>query len=129
MLLPRFAAYAAFDRRVSDWGSHWLDSETGAIWWSKDINGAKVAVVGANTAWLCQDDDDWGKLTPGREMLASAVREATKAKPDLLIVLGHHPLGALFGEGDVSDGDRVTRRLEQANALYLHGHRHRTQSS
>lgn len=129
MLLPRFAAYSAFDRKVSDWGSHWLESDAGAIWWSNDINGAKVAVVGVNTAWLCQDDDDWGKLTPGRQMLASAVRDATKTKPDLLVVLGHHPLGAFLGEGDVSDGDRVTRRLEQANALYLHGHRHRTQSS
>jgi hypothetical protein len=129
MLLPRFAAYAAFDRSVSDWGSDWLESENGAVWRSKTIHGTKVVVVGVNTAWLCQDDDDWGNLTPGREMVAEALREADKLKPDLLIVLGHHPLEALSGEGDMPDGERVTLRLEQASAVYLHGHRHRTRST
>lgn len=129
MLLPRFAPYASFDRRVSAWGTDWLESEAGSVWWWQTVNGVKVAVVGINTAWLCQDEDDWGKLTPGREMVAVAIREVEKTKPDLLFVVGHHPLGALFGEGDASDGDRVTRRLEQANAIFLHGHRHRSQSS
>lgn len=123
-LLPRFSAYAAFDARVSSWGSPWLESEAGSVWWSKEIKGAKVSVAGVNTAWFCQDDDDWGKLTPGRFLLERAIDEALKEKPDLLIVLGHHPLVALRVEGEPSDGQRVIERLKQANAIYLHGHLH-----
>ena len=92
VLLPRFTAYAAFDRSVSSWGVDWLRSDTGSVWWSREINGAKIAVVGINTAWLCQDDEDWGKLTPGRYLLERAIDEASKEDPVLLIVLGHHPL-------------------------------------
>lgn len=124
ILLPRFTAYAAFDQRVSAWGTNWLESEAGAIWWCKDIDGVKVAVVGVNTAWLCQDEHDWGKLSPGRYMLERAVDEAWAKKPDLLIVLGHHPLDALSVEGEPHDGRRVRERLKQANAVYLHGHLH-----
>lgn len=128
MLLPRFAAYAAFDGRVAVWDSNWLESEAGAVWWLKDINGTKVAVVGINTAWLCQDEHDWGKLTPGRYMLEKAVDEVRAKNPDLLIVLGHHPLDALSVEGEPVDGRRVRERLKQANAIYLHGHLHKSGS-
>jgi predicted MPP superfamily phosphohydrolase len=123
-LLPRFAAYAAFDQRVSDWGSAWLESDLGAVWWCKKVNDVKLAIVGCNTAWLCQDEEDWGKLTPGRYMIERAIEEAQKQKPDLLIVLGHHPLDALSVEGPPGDGQRVRDRLMQANAIYLHGHLH-----
>jgi metallophosphoesterase superfamily enzyme len=124
IVLPRFFAYAAFDRRVSVWKPNWLESEIGAVWWLQEINDAKVAVVGVNTAWLCQDDHDWGKLTPGRYMLEKGVDEALSNKPDLLFVLGHHPLDAFSVEGEPGDGPRVRDRLKQANALYLHGHLH-----
>jgi hypothetical protein len=88
----RFAAYSRFDTRVSTWRSDWLRSEAGSVWWTSKINGAKVSVVGVNTAWLCQDDDDWGRLTPGRYMLERGLDQALRHAPDLLIVLGHHPL-------------------------------------
>ena len=123
-LLPRFEAYAEFDRQVSVWGVNWVASQAGAAWWVSKVNGAQIAVVGVNTAWLCQDDEDWGKLTPGRYMLENAVAEAAKQKPDLLIVLGHHPLKSLSVEGEPADGPRVRERLKQAHALYLHGHLH-----
>jgi Calcineurin-like phosphoesterase len=125
VLLPRFAAYSVFDSRVSSWGRDWLQSEAGSVWWSSEIHGAKVAIVGVNTAWLCQDKDDWGRLTPGRYLLEEAIREAGREHPDLLIVLGHHPLAALAVEHEPSgDGERMRKRLTQANAIYLHGHLH-----
>lgn len=124
VLLPRFAAYADFDKRVSSWGSRWLESEVGSVWWTGEVAGTRLAIIGCNTAWLCQDDHDWGKLTPGRYMLEAALDAATKQKPDLLIVLGHHPLASLSVEGLPGDGPRVSERLKQANALYLHGHLH-----
>jgi predicted phosphodiesterase len=124
-LFPRFEAYAAFEHRVSVWGgANWLTSERGSVCWTKDIDGAKIAIVGVNTAWLCHGDDDAGRLTPGRYMLEAALDDASKAAPDLLIVLGHHPLDALIAGSDDSDGKRVRTLLKRHNALYLHGDLH-----
>lgn len=57
-------------------------------------------------------------------MVDAALRQARAAQPDLVIVLGHHPLAAMTGETEWSDGNRIRQRLEQANAVYLHGHLH-----
>jgi hypothetical protein len=124
MLIPRFTEYAAFDRRISTWGKDWLHSEDGSVWWLNSVNGIRVAIVGLNTAWLCQDDDDWGRLTPGRYMVQRALDAASEFSPELLFVLGHHPLAGLAIEHEPSDGPRVIERLQRAKAIYLHGHLH-----
>lgn len=123
-LLPRFAAYRAFEEDAASWNEDWLGSEEGSILKVETIQGAKIALVGINTAWLCHDDEDWGKLTAGRTMVDAALRQAKDESPDIILVLGHHPLDAMAGEKDWSDGSRIRERLEQANALYLHGHLH-----
>ena len=46
----------------------------------------------------------------------------------MVIVLGHHPLDAMTGERPWSDGPRIRQRLEQANAIYVHGHLHTSES-
>jgi hypothetical protein len=123
-LLPRFEAYRALEREFSAWGEDWLASEQGSVSKIVKLEGRTIAVVGINTAWLCQNDEDWGRLTAGRTMVDAALRQAGAAQPDLLVVLGHHPLAAMTGEKAWSDGDRIRLRLEQANAVYLHGHLH-----
>lgn len=124
MLLPRFSAYRKLEQSVSSWKTDWLASEQGSVCQIETVDGAKIALVGINTAWLCQDKEDWGKLTAGKDMVDAALREAKAKNPDVVIVLGHHPLDAMTGELAWSDGQRIRRRLEQANALYLHGHLH-----
>ena len=123
-LLPRFAAYRDFEQDAASWDEDWLASDSGSICRALELGGAKLAVVGINTAWSCQDDDDWVKLTAGRTMVDAALKEAGKAQPELTIVLGHHPLDAMTGEQLWSDGRRIRDRLQQANAIYLHGHLH-----
>jgi len=123
-LLPRFEGYRALEEEVAAWGEDWLASEQGSVCKVEEISGRRIAIVGINTAWLCQDDEDWGRLTAGRTMVDAALRRAGAEQPDFLVVLGHHPLAAMMGETDWSDGDRIGRRLEQANAVYLHGHLH-----
>ncbi len=123
-LLPRFEAYRAFEREFSSWGVDWLASEQGAVSQIVKLRGRTIGVVGINTAWLCQDDEDWGRLTAGKTMVEAALRRAAAMKPDIIIVLGHHPLAAMTGEKPWSDGDRIRQRLQQANAIYLHGHLH-----
>ncbi len=124
VLLPRFEAYRAFERTSAAWGEDWLGSECGSIVRTMEVDGAKIAVVGINTAWLCHDEEDWGKLTAGRTMVDAALRQSEAEQPQLVIVLGHHPLDAMMGEQSWSDGPRIRQRLEQANAIYLHGHLH-----
>ncbi len=129
VLGPRFAAYADFDTKVSDWGVDWIRSQNGAASWNGPLNDIDVAVVGVNTAWLSQDDNDAGRLTPGRHLFEKALEKAVASKPQLLFVLGHHPLEALANEHPPhGDGRRVRERLKQANAIYLHGHLHTTDS-
>ncbi len=123
-LLPRFAAYSSFEKKVASWGEDWIASECGSICHILAADGVKIAVVGINTAWLCQDNEDWGKLTAGRTMMEAALRQAEVEQPDLIIVLGHHPIEAMMGEQEWSDGSRIRQRLEQTNAVYLHGHLH-----
>lgn len=129
VLGPRFAAYATFDSQMSDWGVDWIRSADGTAGWNGRLNDIDVAVVGVNTAWLSQDDDDAGRLTPGRLLFEKALETAVASKPQLLFVLGHHPLEALANEHPPhGDGRRVRERLKQANAIYLHGHLHTTDS-
>lgn len=123
-LLPRFAGYRAFDRNAASWGEDWLASERGSVCHQVEVGARKLAIVGINTAWLCQDDADWGQLTAGRTMVEAALDEAQKSAADLIVVLGHHPLDAMAGEQAWSDGPRIRERLQQANAVYLHGHLH-----
>jgi hypothetical protein len=124
-ILPRFEHYRETEKSLGAWGEDWLASERGAAVTVREVAGRRIAVIGLNTAWLCHDDEDWGRLAAGSTMLDAALKETRSASPDLTIVLGHHPLAALTGEQDWSDGDRIRTRLEQANAIYLHGHLHR----
>jgi hypothetical protein len=124
VILPRFEAYREIEREFGAWGVDWLASETGAICTTVDAARKKVAIVGINTAWLCHDDEDWGRLTAGKTMVEAALKKADDA--ELTIVLGHHPLAAMTGEKSWSDGSRIRQRLQQANAIYLHGHLHKS---
>jgi hypothetical protein len=129
-LFPRFAPYAEFENSFADWEKKdWLKSETGAAVWRGEVAGKTVAVVGLNTAWLCQDDQDWGKLSPGRELVERGLELAVEgSEPYLLFVLGHHPLEAMNFENS-EDGQLLRRRLEQKHALYLHGHMHQSETN
>lgn len=124
LLFPRFEAYSAFEQRNADWGVPWLDSADGTASWHGEVQGAPVSVVGLNTAWFSQDNEDWGKLTPGRLITEKALEAAVARDPTALFVLGHHPLEAFFGDGPSSDGRRVRDRLRDAKAFYMHGHLH-----
>ena len=127
-ILPRFENYRTAERSLGAWGEDWLASQRGAAVALRMIAGRRLAIIGLNTAWLCHDDDDWGRIGAGKMMLDAALKEVEAASPDLILVLGHHPLAALTGEQNWSDGDQIQTRLQQANAVYLHGHLHQSGS-
>jgi tetratricopeptide (TPR) repeat protein/predicted MPP superfamily phosphohydrolase len=114
--LPRFEDYSKCDLTHSP--QHWIESARGAYQIQYDIRGRQICVVGINTAWLCMDDFDRHKLTPGIELLDEALNGAKPS--ELNIVLGHHPLDWL------EDGQAQSMRviLGKHKAIYLHGHLH-----
>lgn len=119
LLLPRFHAFREFFKEQGDW----LDTLDGTHFTTVSIARSKpilVGVVQANTAWLCRDRDDRGKLVIGFNMLESALKAVDQA--DLRIVLGHHPLDWLqWRDKEIAQG-----LLAKHRAVYLHGHLHQT---
>jgi Calcineurin-like phosphoesterase len=112
----RFTNYS--DRDVTSVSSRWIESEAGTFSFKEMIRGHSIGVVGVNTSWLCKDDNDRHRLTPGIELLAHGLSGVADA--DLKVVLGHHPLSWMQDD----DEQRVRVILGKYSALYLHGHLH-----
>lgn len=119
-IMPRFHAYAEFASRVGAVNCDWIASKDGAYAEIREVAGVRVGVVGLHTAWLSYGKDDRNMLTPGKGLLEDALEKA--ADCDLTIVLGHHPFDWL------RDGDKPALRnmLADRQALYLHGHMHKS---
>ncbi|WP_160328351.1 metallophosphoesterase family protein [Pseudomonas sp. EpS/L25] len=115
IVVARFEEFIAHD--VTGYSDLFQKSD-GAYSVVLEKNGCSVGIVGINTAWLCKDDHDYKRLTPGKSLLEQALLK-TKGT-DLTIVLGHHPIDWLS-----SDHARpIASILGQNHTLYLHGHMH-----
>jgi predicted MPP superfamily phosphohydrolase len=78
-----------------------------------------VQVIGLNTAWLCGDDNDAGRLWIFDEQLMRlATTEAGKRLPGLRLLLMHHPFEQM------ADGAACRRLLDGHIDLVLRGHLH-----
>lgn len=115
MLLPRFRAYLDNDLTPAHGA---FSKPEGAYAHRLVIHGHEVGIVGINTAWLCKDDTDERKLTPGKPLLEKALDTIKSAR--LRIVLGHHPIDWFIPEQQKS----IKSLLGQSHVLYLHGHLH-----
>jgi hypothetical protein len=81
-----------------------------------------VHIVGLDTAWLCGDDADAGRLLLTENQLGRLLTDE-KGNPlvGLRIVLTHHPLH------DLADGASARRLLSEHADLTLRGHLHQTE--
>lgn len=85
----------------------------------QQFGSSSVAVIGLNTAWLCDGDKDYGALTPGFQLTKAALTEAKDA--DIKIVLGHHPIDWFH----TSQQTALKSMFAENKIIYLHGHMHR----
>ncbi|MVN79297.1 tetratricopeptide repeat protein [Hymenobacter sp. HMF4947] len=116
ILNPRFEAFKNADETV-DKGR--IFSEEGNFGRVVPLHGYQIGIAGINTAWLCKDDHDKEKLTPGKPLVEEALKKIKSA--DLRIVLGHHPLDWLLpGQQSIFNS-----LLGKPGVLYLHGHLHK----
>jgi predicted phosphodiesterase len=114
ILFERFASFCTYDQTIT-LGS-WLTSEDGAYSYVDENNS--LGIVGINTAWLCEGENDERQLSPGKALVENILKKIQHCNTK--IVLGHHPINwfslkhqrpiqALFGKN---------------NVIYLHGHLH-----
>jgi predicted MPP superfamily phosphohydrolase len=81
-----------------------------------------IHIVGLDTAWLCGDDADAGRLLLTENQLGRLLTdEKGNGLPGLRIVLMHHPLHEL------ADGTSARRLLSDHSDLVLRGHLHQTE--
>lgn len=117
-LFPRFKVFVENDFTADT--PHWLTSSEGFLTREVEINEYKLGILSLNTAWLSGSDDDRHQMSLGKGMLEEGLHRLGDC--DFQIVLGHHPIDWLRDEELLA----VRSLLGKHNALYLHGHMHRT---
>jgi predicted phosphodiesterase len=87
-----------------------------------DHEGKQIAIVGLNSAWMSQEDNEQGRLFLGRVQVNSAIDELEKRFPDscLRLILAHHPIYWL-SEADLA---AIEPRISNSCSVFLHGHLH-----
>lgn len=83
-----------------------------------DFNGTKICIVGLNSSWAAQGDNDLGKLWIGKHQMDYALEIIKDA--DFKIAVSHHPYSWLHEE----DKNYVKEKLQSHFDIYLHGHEH-----
>ncbi len=107
---------------TDSYSDNWLESEEGSFVSTFKIKERTVGVAGINTAWLSRDNSDKEQLSPGVDLLNSALKKIKDC--DLRILLGHHPVDWFFPEHCI----RIQNLLGDNRIIYLHGHLHENRS-
>jgi len=79
----------------------------------------KIGILGINTSWLCRDEQDKSKLTPGFPLVRDALEQSSDC--DLMFVLGHHPLDWY----SPAHAEPIKTLFARHNVIYLYGHMHK----
>ena len=98
-----------------------------------EIRGKKYCFVLLNTAWSCIDEKDNRNLVLGKFQLEEIKKQYSQLISDfngelnpfaLTFVMGHHPIGSLYGKEEDSIFSEMMG-FEELNAnAYLCGHKH-----
>jgi|GEM_PF-622333 len=100
------------------YSENWLGFENGSFAEVLKIKGYEVGVAGVNTAWLSRDEYDKEKLTPGIDLLNSALKKIQSC--DLRLLIGHHPVDWFYPKHRI----RLQNLFGDNRLIYLHGHLH-----
>ena len=92
--------------------------EKGTFALERTVRGRNFGVIGINTAWLCDGEQDKETLTPGIALLRTALESLKSVEAKF--VLGHHPLDWIHP----SHRAPIQAVLAENHAIYFHGHMH-----
>lgn len=119
-VLPRFKHYKKLMTSMG-MSPDWLASNDGAAVHIRTLAGMEVGIIGLNTAWLCKDDSDKDKLSPGYRIVDAMLKKISACQ--IKIVLGHHPLSWW----DETEERNIRSLFAEHNVIYMHGHKHRAE--
>lgn len=94
----------------------WIISKDGAYYFIDKQRD--LGIVGINTAWLCEGDEDLNKLSPGKSLVQDALNQIQDCR--IKVVLGHHPLDWFAAD----HRKQIEAQFGIHNVIYLHGHLH-----
>lgn len=112
--------YVAFEHRV--FGRIWSPSVP-FISVRSNLRGLNVAVLGFNTAWVTNQEDQVPKQVVGYRLVQGALSQVRKENPDLTIVLMHHPISWLAPY----ERTHMERLFSRHADFVLHSHVHSPQ--
>jgi predicted phosphodiesterase len=120
LFFARFKGYAEF---VNDYLQHLsFDDENYFYVRMLDLCGCRVALLGLNSSWLAEsDEDEKRRLVIGEKQVRAALDAARAAAADLTVAMFHHP-PSLLRDFDQSDSLIM---LQDSCDFILHGHLHR----
>ncbi len=123
MMADRMDAYLRFTRNFLGKERGW---EAVRPWRTEHVtvHDWRLAILGLNSAWASQDDDDRGRLLLSEFQVRDALEQANRKEPELKITLMHHPFDYLR-EWDMA---LVNQLLVSENGCHflLRGHLHQT---
>ncbi len=120
-LFQRISSFVKAD--FPNTGGKWLYSAEGAFTDAFVSGDSRIGILGINTAWLSESNNDRHKLCPGKAIIESGLE--TIKDCDIKIVLGHHPID-WFRDEIVKP---IRSLFGKYNVIYLHGHLHKNDSS
>ncbi len=94
--------------------------------WRRELekDGAKIRLFGLNTALLCADDEDRGKLQVGLRWASELVAPLDSKTSHINIILTHHP----FHGGWLRDEEEANRWANRYAQIHLMGHVNQAES-
>jgi type I restriction enzyme M protein len=122
-LTQRMEEYLNF---ASDFAPACLNPERASpkeLSWIHQMNargGLSIRLLGLNTALLCADNHDKGKLRLGKEALGRAFSDTRLKDDELVLVLSHHPLR----DGWLADQREAETWIRGRAHVHLSGHVH-----
>jgi 3',5'-cyclic AMP phosphodiesterase CpdA len=122
LLLDRFKGYGEF---INDYFAGHLTFSDENYFYVRmlDLSGRRVALLGLNSSWLAESDEDEArKLVIGDKQTRAALQGAQNAKADLKLALLHHPFTWVR---EFDQGDSIAMLLDDCDFV-LHGHLHHT---
>jgi len=122
-----FSRFQAYQKFFNDYFAGIRQFSAEQHWYAEvlplHLSGAilRIRVIGLNSAWFCQDDDDKEKLWIGERVCNDAFKSISdNGGSDITIVLHHHPYICLHPERAMFEKGLITQNADIA----LYGHIH-----
>jgi predicted phosphodiesterase len=119
-----FYRFNEYENFLHEYYSTTMPTDEASYYYVKKIDHdeKQIAVVGLNSAWMSQEDNEQGRLFLGRVQVNRAIEKLEHDFPGarLKFILTHHPIYWL-SEVDLA---AIEPKISNSCSIFLHGHLH-----